>query len=57
MLQWEQHQDLSKMCVSFLIAAVIRRSRFALEVDYFKYSDGEGDGRFVHLKINKTDPR
>ena len=31
MLQWEQHQDLSETCVSFLIAVLVERSRFALE--------------------------
>lgn len=44
--------------VSFLIAVVVERSRLALEVNYFKSSDGEGgDGRFVHLKMNRTAPR
>lgn len=57
MLQWEQHQDLSETCVSFLFAVVVERSRLSLEVNYFKSSDGEGgDGRFVHLQINRTAP-
>lgn len=44
--------------VSLVIAAVVERSRFALEADCFKSSDAKGgDGRFVHLKINRTVPR
>lgn len=38
MLQWEQHQDLSEACASFLIAVVAERSWFALEAHYFKSS-------------------